>query len=416
MFDNCMTDHPEQKTNPQANVVLGCCRQCTLKALNEEKLQPLFQDQNMAVFSSLGPAVDGRIKPDLVAPGFLTLSAKSHGSNPAETCTAEKSKDLKANIKEMGGTSMATPAAAAAGALVRDYFMQGFYPIGKPIDTNSFNPSAALVKAVLISSSRSMTGIARVKTPFSAYPVLQRRYFEGFGLINLSNTLYLSGMKHGLFISDNHKLSTNTNHTFVVNIPEDGEFTATLVWTDPPGSPVSSISLVNDLDLTVSKDKIDYLGNADSTTGKDYDRLNNVEKVIIHRAQAGRYQVTVSGFNVPQGPQSYALVITGPKLNPSDVQLMKHDQQQQPSLSTKAASSSQQKMRNDNEDAEVLSAHEAAPLSISTRERLTSWFYTDIAIKPWLLGLIVIGQSLIGVILIVAAGITVYAFTRKKTQ
>src|SRR5207247_8548833 len=42
------------------------------------------------------------------------------------------------------------------------------------------------------------------------------------------------------------------------------------------------------------------------------DNLNNVESVlVISNGQAGPWPVTVHGFNVPQGPQSFALVLTG---------------------------------------------------------------------------------------------------------
>ena len=50
----------------------------------------------------------------------------------------------------MRGTSMATPIAAASALLVRQYFTDGWYPTKVPIPANGFNPSGALVKAVLI--------------------------------------------------------------------------------------------------------------------------------------------------------------------------------------------------------------------------------------------------------------------------
>jgi hypothetical protein len=44
---------------------------------------------------------------------------------------------------------------------------------------------------------------------------------------------------------------------------------------------------------------------------QDFDDLNNVEQVTVSLESSGYYSVTVFGRNVPQGPQSYSLVVTG---------------------------------------------------------------------------------------------------------
>lgn len=55
---------------------------------------------NVAFFSSIGPTFDNRIKPDIVAPGYFTTSARASGTTNTETC----------EVTDMAGTSMATPA------------------------------------------------------------------------------------------------------------------------------------------------------------------------------------------------------------------------------------------------------------------------------------------------------------------
>ena len=47
----------------------------------------------------------------------------------------------------MEGTSMATPLIAASAALVRQYFLTGFYPGGAANPGGGFAPSGPLVKA-----------------------------------------------------------------------------------------------------------------------------------------------------------------------------------------------------------------------------------------------------------------------------
>jgi hypothetical protein len=49
-------------------------------------------------------------------------------------------------------------------------------------------------------------------------------------------------------------------------------------------------------------------GNDYST---DYDRVNNTLGLTLDNPATGTYTITVSGYNVPQGPQPYALVISG---------------------------------------------------------------------------------------------------------
>lgn len=51
---------------------------------------------------------------------------------------------------------MATPVAAASATLLRQYFMDGFYPTGLRTSANAFIPTGALVKAMLINSAVPM--------------------------------------------------------------------------------------------------------------------------------------------------------------------------------------------------------------------------------------------------------------------
>jgi subtilisin family serine protease len=72
----------------------------------EDKLTHQLFD-HVAQFSSVGPALDGRLKPELAAPGSEVASACVSGS--AQQC----------NVCVMSGTSMATPLLAGTAALVR---------------------------------------------------------------------------------------------------------------------------------------------------------------------------------------------------------------------------------------------------------------------------------------------------------
>ena len=62
-------------------------------AISVESGQSTFDSANIgfiSYFSSKGPAYDGRIKPDITAPGDATMSARSNGGAGASCQTTEK--------------------------------------------------------------------------------------------------------------------------------------------------------------------------------------------------------------------------------------------------------------------------------------------------------------------------------------
>ena len=98
---------------------------------------PVDED-SLSSFSSRGPTKDGRIKPDVLAPGESIRSSRSDGLAHSLNCGPSA-------LLSMEGTSMATPITAGAAAMVRQYFVQGYYPTGLPVAANSLDPTAALV-------------------------------------------------------------------------------------------------------------------------------------------------------------------------------------------------------------------------------------------------------------------------------
>ena len=87
------------------------------------------------------------------------------------------------------GTSYSTPAASAAAAIVRQYFVDGWYPAGRPVPANTMDPSAALIRAMLIASGAQVTGSGTVmRSPTDTWPNDE----QGFGRVLLSNVLPIS--------------------------------------------------------------------------------------------------------------------------------------------------------------------------------------------------------------------------------
>jgi len=76
--------------------------------------QPDLPLGGIASFSSTGPTRDGRVKPDIVAPGNVIASARS-------SVVPKSSSDPDAYHRVLGGTSMATPHVAGMIALMLQY-------------------------------------------------------------------------------------------------------------------------------------------------------------------------------------------------------------------------------------------------------------------------------------------------------
>jgi hypothetical protein len=247
-----------------------------------------------------GPTAEGRRKPDVMAPGCSIQSALV-GPRGRKTCRTGHRSDC--------ATSYATPQAAAAAALVRQYFREGWYPSGIRVPQNSMIPSGALMKAMLINSAVRMYGV-------DGYP----NDIAGWGVIRLQNVLLFDSAAHNLKVEDNRTgISTDQTHPYelvVANAGKTEQLKVVLVWTDPPPRPGTSPKLINDLNLAVvSPDgSRTFLGNffhgGASTTGGSADRVNNVEVVLVNNPAAGKWTVSVVGNAVKLGPQPYALVMT----------------------------------------------------------------------------------------------------------
>ncbi|MGQ9586806.1 MAG: outer membrane protein assembly factor BamB family protein [Thermoplasmata archaeon] len=267
---------------------------------------------NMADFSSRGPASDGRLKPDVTAPAVGVWSAE--GGDPGGELDT---------YKLGSGTSMATPMVAASAALTRQYFMDGWYPTGTKDVAHAFTPSAALVKAILINGAVEMTGVGAYGMGQNWYP----NNNQGWGRILLDNALHFQGDTRGLVIDDDRSgINTGATVTYELAIGDVSmPVEITLVWSDYPGVAYTNPNLVNDLDLVViAPDGTYYVGNAyqghnpgesiPNPGGANFtgDRLNNVESVLVLTdVQAGLWRIEISGYNVPMGPQPYAIVMTG---------------------------------------------------------------------------------------------------------
>ncbi|MEQ1721963.1 MAG: S8 family serine peptidase [Pseudobdellovibrio sp.] len=244
----------------------------------------------IAMFSSRGPTADGRIKPDIVAPGTNILSVKSQQKG-AEVLWGAYNNDYVYS----GGTSMACPLTAAGAAIARQFLIEKMAQA---------KPSAALVKAYLLHTATEMfpgqygeVGANRGQELLTLRP----NNDEGYGRVNVAQIVSL-GTSGSLLIADSKGVATGETETAKFVVPKSGHLVVNIVWTDAPGSVNASKTLVNDLDLEV------VLANGKVLSAND--QINN-HSFVQGAVEAGEVTIRVKGLNVPMGKagkQAFALV------------------------------------------------------------------------------------------------------------
>jgi subtilisin family serine protease len=286
--------------------------------------------------SSIGPGSGWRDKPEISAPGTATMSAAGDdfslgGEEPAVA-------------KALSGTSMAAPTVAGGAALMRQYFVEGWYPRGSARSGDRLNPLAATLKAAVVNSTgeliNSFIGEARLPS-----------YITGWGRMYLDRDLYFpgDGRRQRVFErSHGSGLATGEVHEYAIEQVAAGQsLRATLAWFDAASIPGVEYPLVNDLDLElIGPNGEVYRGNAfgddvSCQTQACYDPCaaplpqrpfnrtvsladfgtrdarNTVEAVRILAPVSGRYVLRVIGFDVPGNDrigsdrQGYGLVVAG---------------------------------------------------------------------------------------------------------
>ena len=241
-----------------------------------------------------GPTSDGRRKPEIFAPGCSTRSADAYSTCDTATAT---------------GTSMACPAIAGSALLVRQYYMDGFYPSGAAQAADAFTPSGALIRATMLNGTVDMTGI-------SGFPTVR----EGWGRLVLDDALYFAGDARKLVLHDVRNaqgLTTGQQAQHEITCASSGQpLRVTLVWTGPAATVGAGNPVINNLDLEVTTPGGQMYRGNDFVSGQSglsgtTDIKNNVEQVLFASPMVGTYQVRVRGTTVNQGPQGYAVVISG---------------------------------------------------------------------------------------------------------
>ncbi|KAM0345792.1 hypothetical protein ACHAPU_006145 [Fusarium lateritium] len=208
---------------------------------------------HISSFSSRGPSAEGRIKPEVVAPGSMILSARSHKAPQEEFFGVSKDEDWMF----LTGTSMATPLVAGCVAALREHLTK----------QRVQRPSAALIKALLVNGAVDLgKSVAE----------------QGFGRVDLSNSIFDASAVDKGFLED--VLYNEDDRDFVKkdlvlkhpSLDKGSPVTlkATLVYMDQAGE-----FLQNNFNLVIHSGGKKRHGNKGDMQD-EYDNINNVEQVI----------------------------------------------------------------------------------------------------------------------------------------
>lgn len=239
----------------------------TVGALNAE-------DYSIANFSSRGPVLDGRLKPEITAAGWAvtsTITYNNYGIN--------------------SGTSMASPVVTGAISLVCQRYRQ---------KNAGANPRGSLMKAILCNTAEDLGNPGP-------------DYTFGFGMLNARRAVEAIDSSR-YFIN----MITNAGSTaHMITIPANtSQVKIMLYWTDSAAAMNAGKALVTDLDLSVTAPGgvlhrplvLNPLpANVSNIAMEGVDHANNIEQVVIDNPSAGNLLIQVAGSTVPFGTQEYVI-------------------------------------------------------------------------------------------------------------
>jgi hypothetical protein len=247
----------------------------------------------LASFSSTGPCDDSRIKPDIVGNGVGVYS-------PVD--------NTNSSYSSYNGTSMSSPNVTGSLLLLQEHYSETFGSFMK----------AATLKALAIHTTDECGANEGPDYKF------------GWGLLNTGNAATVISNRY----SEAHieeETYTGTTYTLEVTALGTEPLVATIVWSDPAGTPPAAsldptdIMLVNDLDMTITGTggpyypyKLSAASPADAATKGDND-VDNVEKIYIASPTAGTYTISITHEgSITGATQDFSIIVTGVSVTTED--------------------------------------------------------------------------------------------------
>ncbi|MBV6459544.1 MAG: hypothetical protein HONBIEJF_02692 [Fimbriimonadaceae bacterium] len=258
---------------------------------------------------SIGPAADGRIKPELCF-WYDSIQCPSNSSDTSYTTG-------------FGGTSAATPIVAGCFGLFFQMWGDGAFfnsNLGSSVFANRCKSTTA--KAFLINTANPYNNNGAL--PFADIT----RYVQGWGLPNVQN---IFDRREAMFVDNESTVLTNlqTARYQMIVLAGTPELRATMAYMDPWAAPNSNPTRINDLNLKViAPNGAIYHGNNGATSsiwtapGGAPDGKNTVENVFVKAPTPGIWTIEVNCALLAQDARTetngvndvdFALVVSGVK-------------------------------------------------------------------------------------------------------
>ncbi|MBK9383870.1 MAG: S8 family serine peptidase [Planctomycetes bacterium] len=244
-------------------------------------------DDHWSGGASIGPAEDGRWKPELVGV-FDGLATTVPGGYTAS----------------FGGSSAATPLIAGTALLAQQMFVEGAFDArvrARGIDAFDRRALSTTIRALLLASARPYAFRGRAHDLARAH--------QGFGFPDLET---LDAHARGALVIDGERALRERERASYRVFVERGaeELRIVLAWREPAALPSAGRQLVNDLDLELrAPDGALWRGNAGliegpwSHRGGAPDRRNSVEAIFVPQPAAGVWTIEVEAHAVEQDAQ-----------------------------------------------------------------------------------------------------------------
>jgi len=258
--------------------------------------------------ASIGPAADGRIKPD-VAYWYDSIFTTTTGNGYTSS---------------FGGTSAATPETAGVVGLIVQMWSDnvwGTNPTGGTVFERQ--PHFATIKSLLINNAQPY--------PFSGTTHDLTRTHQGWGRPNAR--LAKERAARSFVVDQSNPLSLGESASYEITVAAgESELKVTMSYPDPPGTTSSSLHRINDLDLKVtSPSGVLYWGNNglregnESVSGGNPNSVDTVENVFVRNPEPGVWTAEVRAAEInqdafldtPEWDATYALVVTGASGQPA---------------------------------------------------------------------------------------------------